>query len=242
MTDSFFLWNRSPDPKECHARSTPFPEKSSPSQKIPRRPEHHHTANRLGGSEGLADANATLSAVKVLLTDNGLGLGDGLLSLGEDKLDVAGVGHVGVDLPHVSLCVPPLSLPAGDVLGFEDTYATVGAVCAAALLGGLVDLDVLDNEVASVKTLGVGVGLGVLEETEEELGGLGGPAGTGDTELLAYISISQPNILIAISILHQSCSRGACNRSGYLIPSQSQISMSKTSDVFTSGNRWLFVP
>lgn len=61
----------------------------------------------------------------------------------------------------------------------------MGAVCPAALLGGLVDLNVLDNEVASVETLGVGVGLGVLKETEEELGRLDGPAGTGDTKLLA---------------------------------------------------------
>ncbi len=34
----------------------------------------------------------------MLLTDNSLGLLDGLLSLGEDELDVAGVRHVGVDL------------------------------------------------------------------------------------------------------------------------------------------------
>ena len=71
----------------------------------------------------------------------------------------------------------------------------MSTVCATALLGGLVDLDVLDNEVASVEALGIGVGLGVLEETEEELGGLDGPAGTGDTELLAYCPMksAQPN-------------------------------------------------
>lgn len=68
------------------------------------------------------------------------------------------------------------------------TYATVGTVCPAALLGGLVDLDVLDDQVAGVKTLGVGVGLGVLEEREEELSALHGPAGLGDTELLAFTS------------------------------------------------------
>lgn len=62
----------------------------------------------------------------------------------------------------------------------------MGTVRPAALLGGLVDLDVLDNEVASVEALGVGVGLSVLQETEEKLGRLGGPAGLGDTELLAY--------------------------------------------------------
>jgi hypothetical protein len=61
----------------------------------------------------------------------------------------------------------------------------VGTVCASPLLGGLVDLDVLDDQVAGIETLGVGVGLGVLEQTEKELGGLDGPAGLGDTELLA---------------------------------------------------------
>ena len=61
----------------------------------------------------------------------------------------------------------------------------MGTVCASPLLGGLVDLDVLDDQVASIETLGVGVGLSVLEQTEKELGGLDGPAGLGDTELLA---------------------------------------------------------
>ena len=46
-------------------------------------------------------------------------------------------------------------------------------------------MDVLDDQVASIETLGVGVGLSVLEQTEKELGGLDRPAGLGDTELLA---------------------------------------------------------
>jgi hypothetical protein len=66
------------------------------------------------------------------------------------------------------------------------TYATVGTVRAAALLGGLVDLNVLDNQVAGVETLGIGVGLGVLEKAEEELSRLDGPPGAGDTPGLAY--------------------------------------------------------
>ena len=66
------------------------------------------------------------------------------------------------------------------------TYATVGTVCAAALLRGLVDLDVLDNQVGGVETLGVGVRLSVLEEREKELSALHGPAGLGDTESLAF--------------------------------------------------------
>ena len=64
----------------------------------------------------------------------------------------------------------------------------MGTVSAPALLGGLVDLDVLDDQVGGVETLGVGVGLSVLEQTEEDLGGLDGPAGLGDTESLACSS------------------------------------------------------
>lgn len=63
--------------------------------------------------------------------------------------------------------------------------ATVGAVCAAALLRGLVDLNVLDNESGGVETFGVGIGLGILEKVEKELGGLDRPAGFADAELLA---------------------------------------------------------
>jgi hypothetical protein len=89
---------------------------------------------------------------------------------------VGGVGHVGVDLDTVRWRI---------VRGVRCTYTTVGTVCAPALLGSLVDLDVLDDQVAGVESLGVGVGLGVLEETEKDLGGLDGPASTGDTHGLA---------------------------------------------------------
>lgn len=76
----------------------------------------------------------------------------------------------------------------------------MSAVCAAALLGGLVDLDVLDNQVAGVETLGIGVGLGVLEQTEEELGGLLGPAGAGDTKLLAYFPPQSALLLMTMTV------------------------------------------
>lgn len=65
------------------------------------------------------------------------------------------------------------------------TYTTVSTVSAPSLLRGLVDLDVLDDQVARVEALGVGVGLGVLEETEKDLGGLDRPAGPGDAQSLA---------------------------------------------------------
>ena len=60
--------------------------------------------------------------------------------------------------------------------------STVGTT---ALLGCLVDLDMLDDQVASVQAFGVGIRFGVFEETEEELGGLFGPAGFGDAELFS---------------------------------------------------------
>ena len=74
-----------------------------------------------------------------------LSLCDSLLALCQDHLDVARIAHVGVD-------------------------TTVGTVCAAALLWCLVDLDVLDDKVGSIKTLDIGVGFGVLEQTEEKFG------------------------------------------------------------------------
>lgn len=61
----------------------------------------------------------------------------------------------------------------------------MGTVGASPSLRSLVDLDVLDNEVGGVETLAVGVGLGVLEEVNEEVGRLNGPAGLADTPLLS---------------------------------------------------------
>jgi hypothetical protein len=61
----------------------------------------------------------------------------------------------------------------------------VGTVCPTTLLGSLVDLDVLDDQVTGVEALGISVGLGVLQQTEEELGRLDGPPGARDTESLA---------------------------------------------------------
>jgi len=51
----------------------------------------------------------------------------------------------------------------------------MGTVSSTALLGRLVDLNVLDDQIAGVKTFGVGVGFCVFEEAEEEFRGLFGP-------------------------------------------------------------------
>lgn len=61
----------------------------------------------------------------------------------------------------------------------------MSTVRAPPLLRGLVDLDVLHNQVLRVETLGIRVGLGVPEQRGEELGRLDGPAGLAHTELLA---------------------------------------------------------
>jgi len=140
----------------------------------------------LSGGDSLAETGTALARVEVLALDNSIGLLDNLLTLGQDELDVAGVGHVGVD-------------------------TTVGTVCPSSLLGGLVDLDVLDNQGTGVETLGVGVGLSVLEETEEELGGLDGPSSLGDTELLALggaasaagISSHGDSLLLLLDVLEE---------------------------------------
>jgi len=61
------------------------------------------TASDLSSGDSLANAGTALPRAKVgILANNRLGLLNGLLGLGEDELDVARVGHVGVDLHHVS--------------------------------------------------------------------------------------------------------------------------------------------
>lgn len=78
-------------------------------------------------------------------------LGDLGGGLGEEDLGVDGVALVRVD-------------------------TTVSTVRAAARLGSLLDDNVADDELLSVKALGLGVRLGVLEQSKEELDRLDGPS------------------------------------------------------------------
>lgn len=60
----------------------------------------HLSCTCLRSGDGLADLTATLPGVQSALDGLG-GLLDNLGTLGEDELDVGGVGHVGVDLRAV---------------------------------------------------------------------------------------------------------------------------------------------
>mmetsp|Transcript_22790 Transcript_22790/g.49963 ORF Transcript_22790/g.49963 Transcript_22790/m.49963 type:complete len:209 (-) Transcript_22790:26-652(-) len=108
-------------------------------------------AKRLSGGRAALQAGSLLAGELGGISLLSL-LSDGLLLLGEGNLNVAGGRHVRVD-------------------------ATVGTVGAAALLLGLVHLDVGNGQGVDVQTLHLGVALGVLEETQEELARLGRPAG-----------------------------------------------------------------
>ena len=90
----------------------------------------------------------------LVLLGGGSGLGDGDLALGDGQLDVARGAHVG-------------------------TSATVGAVGTTAHAGGLVDLDVGDDELVDIDGLFLGVGFGVLQESEHRDDALAGPATLG---------------------------------------------------------------
>ena len=63
----------------------------------------------------------------------------------------------------------------------------MSTVSTTTLLRCLIDLDVLDDQIAGIEALGVGVCFCVFEEAEEEFGGFFGPAGFGDAELFPCI-------------------------------------------------------
>ena len=62
------------------------------------------------------------------------------------------------------------------------------SVSSSSLLGCLVDLNVLDDQVVSVEAFAISVGFSVLEETKEKFGGLDWVSGFGDAKCLACYS------------------------------------------------------
>ena len=83
-----------------------------------------------------------------------------------------------------------------EMVGMATTYTTMRTIGPTTLLGRLVDLDMLHDQIPRVEPLGIGVGLGVLEQAEEELGGFLGPARAGDAELFACCRSSNPFVSI----------------------------------------------
>lgn len=63
----------------------------------------------------------------------------------------------------------------------------MSTIRSTTLLWSLVDLDMLDNEITRVKTLGIGIGFGVVQEVQEELGGFNGPPSSCDAECFACL-------------------------------------------------------
>lgn len=82
-------------------------------------------------------------------------------------------------------------------LGVEAVDTAEGTVSAAPAGRGLVDLDVRDHKVLDVQALGVGIGTSVLKKVGDELHRLDGPAGLGDTELLALGSAANVAVVLA---------------------------------------------
>lgn len=79
------------------------------------------------------------------------GLGDNLLLLGEDDLDVAWGRHVGVD-------------------------ATMGTVGATTQALSAVHLNVIDDQTINIESSVVSIGLSVAQQLQQKLGGLLWPA------------------------------------------------------------------
>lgn len=105
-------------------------------------------------------------------------LGD--LALVEADSDVARcLGHLRGGLAQQNLGVNRVALVRVD--------SSVGSVCAAAGLGCLLDDDVADDELFSVQSLGLSVGLGVLQQSQKELDRLDGPSTLSRLELLGLL-------------------------------------------------------
>lgn len=69
-----------------------------PLSPLPYSQQHKLLFQHLCGGKGLAETGTTLAGVEALTANNLVRLLDNLLTLGQDKFDVAGVRHVGVDL------------------------------------------------------------------------------------------------------------------------------------------------
>jgi len=68
--------------------------------------------------------------------------------------------------------------------------SAVSSVSSPSALLGSVNLDVGDSQITSVKSLNVGIGLEVLQETDDDLNGLLGPSALSESEFLSLAGTS----------------------------------------------------
>ena len=123
-------------------------------------------------SIALLSENATNLAGAKTLRILVLGFGDLLNRLAQVDLNVAGVR-------------------------VETVNTAVSTVSTTTTLGGLVDLNVLDNKVLSVQTLGISVGTSVLKKVSDELDALDRPTGLGNAELFTLGSATNVTVVLS---------------------------------------------
>jgi len=101
-------------------------------------------------------------------------------AFGENQFDVAWVGHVRIDLKVVNCGKKEYYCE------WLVAYPAMSAICTSPLFRSLVDLDVLDDEIAGVEAFGICIRFCVLKKTEEEFGGFNRPTTFRGTECFSY--------------------------------------------------------
>ena len=123
-----------------------------------------------------------------------------LRTLCQNQLNVARVRHVWVDLNSCQYF--------SSIEGLLSTYTTMCTICPASLFRSLVDLNVLNDQIARIQSLGICVRLRILQKRKEMFGRLDWPSGSRNTKLLSCSVMSsatelQPTI-VTMSLL-RSC-------------------------------------
>lgn len=67
----------------------------------------------------------------------------------------------------------------------------MGTICSSPLLGSLVDLNVLNDQIPGIEALRIGIGFCVSKEPEQELSRLDWPPSESDAEWFSYESYQQ---------------------------------------------------
>lgn len=129
------------------------------------------TLSSLGGSGRTAGSDTLLSNLALVEADGNIGRSLWHLcgGLAQQDFGVNGVTLVWVD-------------------------TSVSSVCAATGLGSLLNDNVSDNELFSVQSLCLSVGLGVLQKSQKKLDRLDGPSTLGCLELLCLLGSANTTV------------------------------------------------